>query len=258
MCRIVSFVSSSGGVGQTSLIYELSKMLAEKNCRVCVFDGHFNLNVISLKYKSNLCHDLMEYLTGNINAVDALCSENSHLKFVQTNMVTFNYLAHYELIKVFVSELSEHFDYILIDTNSCAKKQLSLMLECSNEVVMMLSNEVISIRSGAKFLQKIYFYENILSVNIVLNKVKVIAEISGRALGEKEISEIFKMPLLYVFPLFYKNNIFGGFASRKMLKKMMNEFCKSFMLNERFQSNYKKQYDGIVGFLRRKIYAKYE
>ncbi len=258
MCRIVSFVSGSGGVGQTSLIYSLSKMLSEKNFRVCVFDGHFNLNVISLKYNSVEEHDLMEYIAGNLGALEVLCSENAYLKFVKCNCITFNYLAHFELIKAFILELANHFDYILIDANSNAKKQLSLALECSNEAILILSNELCSIRSGAKILQKIYFYENILSVNIVLNKIRVIAEICGNALGEKEISEIFKIAPLFVFPKFYKNNIFENKKAGTKTEKMLYEFCESFLSNERIESDYKKQYSGLIGYFRRKFYEKYE
>ena len=258
MCRIVSFVSGAGGVGQTSLIFELSKMLAERNFKVCVFDGHFNLNVISLKFDCKTQADLMDYLSGDLCAEEAVCNAGHNLKVVKTNCITYNYLSHFELIKIFIDKLSESFDYILIDTNSKAKKQLSLALEASNETILLLSDDFYDVRSSAKILQKVYLYENIMSINLVLNKMRVIAEFAGTALGEKEIAEIFDIEPLFVFPLFYKNNIFERAKRDSKLDCLLTQFCESFVRNERYECDYKKQYRGVIGYIRRKLYAKYE
>ena len=61
MCRIISFISSAGGIGKTSIIYELSKDLSSSKNKVCVFDGYFGINNLSLKYENDEDIDLKDY-----------------------------------------------------------------------------------------------------------------------------------------------------------------------------------------------------
>lgn len=257
MCRIVSFISGAGGLGQTSIIFELSKRLAERKFNVCVIDGYFNLNSISLKLNTEGV-DLKEYISGNASLNDVLITAQKNLKFVKTNCATFDYLSHFEQIKYFMLEISEQFDYILIDVNSVGKKQLSLALESSNEVVLIMDNDPYCLRNGAKLLQKVYLYKNILNINIVLNKMKIIAEMNNHALGEEDISDIFKIEPLFVFPKFYKYNVFNMANSSTTNSIILDKFCSSFITNQRRIIDYKKKYHGLIGFFRRKLYEKFE
>ena len=49
MCRVVGFIGAVGGVGVTSLVFELGERLSADS-RVCVIDLKCNRNSLSLKY----------------------------------------------------------------------------------------------------------------------------------------------------------------------------------------------------------------
>lgn len=253
MSRVVSFLSGCGGLGQTSLIFELGKQLS-KTARVCVFDACFGINSLSLKFGEG-DSDLKDFLSGDRNFEDCYEFVGDNLALVRTNCLTYDYATKENLIELFISKLKDKFEYVLIDVNSASKNQLSLMLGLSNEAVIISNNDPLVLRSSAKLLQKIYFYSNISVVSLVLNKMRVIAELSGRALGEREIAEILKLEPLFVFPKYFKNNIF---SSRKWGNNIFEKFAKSFESLERQEYLYKKNYVGFLGFLRRKLYEKFE
>lgn len=258
MCRIISFISSAGGIGKTSIIYELSKDLSSSKNKVCVFDGYFGINNLSLKYENDDDVDLKEYLVGNLSLKEVVNKANYNLFYIKSNSASFDYLLHFELIKFFVEELSSFFDYILIDVNSLNMKNLSLFLECSNEMILICSNENITIRNSAKLLQKACYYSNIKNQKIILNMARVIGEIKGNFLGEKEIEEILKREIVFVIPKFYKNNYF--LLQKDAIKKRIffKKLTTSIIQNKKIYSGYKDKYKGFLGLLRRRFYEKFE
>lgn len=258
MCRIISFISSAGGIGKTSIIYELSKELSSIKNKVCVFDGYFGINNLSLKFENDGDIDLKEYLVGNLSLKEVINKENYNLFYIKSNSASFDYLMHYELIKFFVEELSGSFDYILIDVNSLNMKNLSLFLECSNEIILICNNENITIRNSAKLIQKACYYSNIKNQKIILNMAKVIGEIKGRFLGEEEIEDILKREIIFVIPKFYKNNYFSLQKCTITKKFFLKKLTTSIIQNKKVYSGYKDKYKGFFGLLRRRFYEKFE
>jgi MinD-like ATPase involved in chromosome partitioning or flagellar assembly len=264
MCRIVSFISCKGGVGKSSLILSLAVGLSEQRKKVCVVDGYFGINGISLmienKFQNNEeCNfDLKDYLIGNLTAEECLVEASNNLFFIKTNSSTFDYLSHYELIKFFIEELSFKFDFILIDVNSFSLKNSTMFFECSNETVIVLDDSEIAIRNSSKLIQKTFFYENIKSRNLIINKARIIGELNRQFLNEKDIEEILKIKVLFVFPKFYKYNIFELKNHRTKERKVLSKFVYAFESNQHVDCGLKLNYRGIGGFFKKKIYAKYE
>ena len=85
MCRIISFLSASGGVGKTTIIYNVSKYISRKNYKVCIIDGYFKYNTISNLFTNNNTVDFKEYIKGKIGTIDICNKYNDYLYFVKTN-----------------------------------------------------------------------------------------------------------------------------------------------------------------------------
>ncbi len=263
MCRIVSFVSSKGGVGKSSLIFSLALGLSKKQ-RVCVIDSYFGMNQLSLMIEDyfNLYNkdsfDLKNYLNGSLSLSEVINLANDNLFYIKSNNATFDYLSHYELLKFFIEQLSSEFDYIFIDVNTFCNKTLSLFFETSNEMILVLDDSEVAVRNSSKLIQKSYFYDNIKVRNLVISKARIITQIYKKCLNQNDIEEILKLQVMFVFPKLLKNNFFQNKNLRLKDKIMLAKFVKAFKSNQFVDSGAVSEYKGLLGYIKRRIYFKYE
>lgn len=255
MCRIISFISARGGLGKTSIIKYLSEALAKRDKKVCVFDGVFELNNISLKFEREKGVDLADFLIGKICSFAALNKASENLFFVKTNEVGFNYYSKSELILRFIFEISQSFDFILIEVNALDFKNLALFLKSCNEVFVLVNQDSEVLRNTFKLLKQLNYYQNITNVKLLINEFKVISQIKNQLLSEEEISKILKTEIIFSFQKFLKNNPFNFKSSEP---KIEEKFYSSVMNNCWQKFDYKKNYKGIFGKIKQKIYLKFE
>lgn len=247
-----------GGVGKTSIIYELAKELSRQGHSVCVMDAYFNMNVCSTMFEDRPGVDLKEYLCGNLKAYDVINeTQYYNLYYVKSNSVTFDYLAQSELIKEFTVSVSCHFDFFLIDVNCFNERILNLMLEVSSESMIIVNDQEDTIRNSMKLVQKVHLYSNINNISMTINQARIIKEMKGQVLGEEEIEDILKQEILFIFPKFYKHNIFRSGMSVKK-RYYIQKFCRAFLSNTKEILDYKKDYKGIFGMFKRRLYEKFE
>ena len=180
MSRIISFLSAKGGIGKSSIIYNLSKNLSLSDYRVCVIDSYFALNGVSLLLERNKSIDFKEYILGNLGTLNVLNKVNNNLFYVNTNSSNFDYKKHLNLIKFFILEIAENFDFIFIDVNCFDECVLEVMLEVSNEVIFITSDNEISIRNTAKIINYAKRFKNVYSRKILLNMTREIASIKNK------------------------------------------------------------------------------
>lgn len=257
MCRIVAFISSAGGLGQTSIIEMLSKKLAKQDFKVFALDANFCMNDLSLRFECDEKSDLKDYLSGNCNCGDVINYGKCGVDFVQTNCASYDYIKHTELIKYFIDMISKNYDFILIDSNAFSSKVLSLTLNLCNEVICITSDESASVVNCAKLLKLLQMYKNIKNKKLIINKARLVLQSKKRALNEHDIFEVLKTEILFVFPYFFKGNIFRKNADEKN-RKFAEEFCYSFITNDRRQSDYMSAYRGVLGGIRKILHSKYE
>lgn len=267
MCRIVTFVAASGGIGQTGIIKKLAESLSAIGRRVCVIDAHFGLNdlALSLSSKSKRSSDffalknldLMHYLSGEVGtARDVAGYCNSGYWVVCSNFAEFDYYRHLEVFDAFVKELSEDFDFVLIDSNSFAPRALELALVPASEVILVLGDGEASVFNGSRLIKKIKGLNRAAEILLLLNKAHIALAASGLCLRESEIKEVLGCELLFAFPLFYKHNIFSKKIRHKS-SEIFVEFVRSFL--ERVDCRSKSQsFRGLLGMLKRKYRTKFE
>lgn len=257
MCRIISFVSAKGGSGQTSVVSMLASGLAEKGRFVCVIDGVFAFNEFALSMERSRAFDLAEYLAGNIGLLDALNKAQENLYFIKTNEAGFVYLKFGELIDKMIFALSERFDYILIDVNTHDKNNLNLFLSVSTEVFIIVSQDKNTLLGSRKILKRIDFYKNITNVKIIVNKFKTISSLKNKSLNEGDIEAIVGRKIIFCFPKFLKHNIFNKKCGVKFLyyQKLFEESVEK---NDWIKADYKREYFGLIGRVKRLVYYKFE
>lgn len=258
MGRVIGFISSKGGVGKTSIIEIVSKGLIGFGCKVCVFDSYFSSNVISLIIGNENDIDLKEYLIGNKGTQCVLNKSFYNLYYVKTNSHVFDYYKHLNLIKFFIEEISQIFDYVLIDINSFDRAIFESMVGVSSEIICVCSGDEIEIRNMAKMISSIKFFKKEIVINLILNKFKVISSMIGKCLGEKEIFELLKVGILATIQKFYKYNKTTNFKKNKNSNNLVKNLSYSIITNKKeCYCDYKK-YKGLFGMFRRWRYLKYE
>ena len=249
MSRIISFVSACGGIGKTSIIYEVSKIIA-KNKKVCVFDSYFGMNNLSLRFEKENDIDFKDYLTGRLGTYNVLNKVNNNLFYIKTNSVNFDYLKHAELIKFFLYQIAEDFDFLLIDVNCFNLQTLDLMLDVSNEAIVIVSDDETCVRNSAKLIQKINTVKDIYNTNLLINKVRSIKSIKRKCLSEVDISEILKCEVIFSIPKLYNFN--------RYFNQFIYKFAYSIIKNKNISYKFYSKYKGILGYIRRIKYAKFE
>lgn len=256
MSRIVSFLSIKGGVGKTSILAELATELAHTDHKVCVFDAYFNINGCSSRFENFESKDLKDCLTGRLKPQDVINHFTYNLDFIKSNSVTFNYLTYSAEIKRFLQGISLAYDYVLIDVNCFNDEVLDLMLSVSNEALLVLSDHEDAIRNSMKLIQKVHLYRNINNINLIINQARIIKEMKGKVLGEREIEEILKEEVLFVFPKFVERSMIG--AKLPIKRACFKKFSEAFISNTKNILDYKKTYKGPFGIIKRRLYEKYE
>lgn len=282
MCRIVTFVSAAGGVGQTSIIKKLADSLSGLGHRVCLIDAHFGLNDLSLRFLEKrersgdsveldklTDFDLKDYLSGeHYCAGDIPTRQGRGVWVVRSNCAEFDYTVHLELFVAFVKQLADDFDFVLIDSNSFSFRALELALLPATEIILILSDYEAHVLNGARLIKKIKSVNHCAECLLLLNKVHPALAASNIYLNETEIGELLKCRVLFSFPLFYKYNIFSDKFElqkrgadfnkhREKIGGIFFEFVRSFVEWRNCKSS-TFNFKGLFGLVRKRHRAKFE
>lgn len=257
MSRIIGFVGTSGGIGKTSIVYDLSIRLSMMGYRVCSFDACFNNNSLSSKFNIKHPKDLKDWLIGDFDENCVLNKVSTKLSFVKTNIFQFDYLRHVKLIKSFIEKISEIFDYVLVDFIVGDERFNEIVLTL-NEICVISGDDKESVLKLHRLRKKFLFYNHINVFNIVINKANLVGQIYGKNFTQEDIENLIKVEVLFVIPKFFKRNYFSYKNTTINQVKIMTKFCNAFITNKRVQNNMQKKYLGVFGFIRRKLHEQYE
>ena len=250
MGRIVGFVGVRPGVGSTSLCFELSKKLSKRDFLVCVIDFYFCMNDISTKFDDEGGVDLKDYLVGKIALDGILKQKDYNLYFIKSNVSHFDYLKYQKEIEKMIDDLSIRFDYVLIDVNAFDKRNLLCALNVVGEVFLVFDNEINTIKILSRMMNFVRQLSNIYNLNLIFNKSKIIGQLAKKYLTRNDIEEALNEDVFFEFPKFLKYNYNQD--------KLFDQFCRCFVDNKILHMQYSKKYKGLLGRIKRRVYAKFE
>ena len=161
MGRIIGITSHLGGVGKTATTLNIGMCLAAMNHTVLLLDGD-PLAGLSLAAGLGRRSDrgLYQFLNGSVGLEETIhVSRRSNLGLVRTGVTK---LAHiyrmekrtgWEKLWHAVRELARGCDYLLVDT-ACGHSTLTtLLLGCTDAVIMLLPSRTLAVRSLPLFLR---------------------------------------------------------------------------------------------------------
>jgi septum site-determining protein MinD len=203
MGDIIVIASGKGGVGKSTTVANLGCRLAMAGKSVVMIDadtGLRNLDVI-LGQSDRIVYDLTDVTEGRCSLSDALldCKEDKKLYFLPTSQTKEKSAVTKDEMKKLTGELSQKFDYVLIDSPAGIEAGFENAVAGAARAVVVVTPEYTSIRDADRILEGI---ENagIKDCGLVINRYRHDMAISGDMPRIDEIIELLAVDLLGVVP----------------------------------------------------------
>lgn len=194
---MITFASGKGGTGKTTVVANVGVALAQLGLKVVILDADIamaNLGLmLGLEGQKTTLH---EVLAGEASVSKVIAEGPKGVKVVPSG-VSFDGIKKAKLdhLKEVVSELSEKFDFLLIDSPSGLDRDAVTVLTSGKEMVIVTTPDIASL-------------SNALRVKVVGEQlgVKPIGVVVTRATGGREdvskngISSMLELPLLATIP----------------------------------------------------------
>lgn len=258
MARRIVVTSGKGGVGKTTVCALLGMKLADLGFRVAILDmdiGLNNLDVV-MGLEAEIHFDLIDVINGVCRLKQALVQHKKfpNLYILASTHVYDDAFITKEQIKEVVDRLAESFDYILLDCPAGVEEGFRRTIYSASEALVVVTPHISSVRDADKVLSILSSY-NLLSKNLIINRIRGDFIATSETLDEEEIIRFLKVKLIGTIPEddgITKMDLTGSDES----KGLDRAIC---LLAENLHNGTRKIYDcsrryrGFWGILRRNI-----
>ena len=203
MSEIIVVTSGKGGVGKTTVTANLGLGLAKLNKKVVVVDtdiGRRNLDVV-LGLENRIVYNLIDVIEGSCRMKQALirdkqCDNLCLLPSAQTRDKTA--ITPEQMIKL-TDDLSEEFDYILLDCPAGIEQGFKNAIAGANRAIVVTTPEVSAIRDADRIIGLLQANE-MPRVQLIINRLRMDMIRRGEMMSVEDVTEILAVELLGAIP----------------------------------------------------------
>ena len=203
MSEIIVITSGKGGVGKTTVTANLGLGLAKLNKKVVVVDtdiGLRNLDFV-LGLENRIIYNLIDVIEGTCRMKQGLirdkrCENLFLLPSAQTKDKTA--VTPEQMIKL-TRDLSEEFDYILLDCPAGIEQGFKNAIAGANRAIVVTTPEVSAIRDADRIIGLLQANE-MPEIHLLINRLRMDMIRRGEMMSVEDVTEILAVDLIGAVP----------------------------------------------------------
>lgn len=204
MGEAIVITSGKGGVGKTTTTANIGISLALHGKKVCMVDtdiGLRNLDVV-IGLENRIIYDLVDVINQNCRLQQALIRDKRFealylLPAAQTKDKT---AVDSTQMKELIAKLKEDFDYVLIDCPAGIEQGFKNAISGADKAIVVTSPEIAAVRDADRVIGLIEAEDNINSLQLAINKIRINLLKSKEIMDIDEIVSILAIDLLGIIP----------------------------------------------------------
>ena len=203
MGEVIVITSGKGGVGKTTTTANIGVGLAKLNKKVVVIDtdlGLRNLDVV-MGLENRIVYNLVDVIEGNCRMKQALIKDKRYenLYLLPSAQTKDKSAVSPEQVRKLTEELSEEFDYILLDCPAGIEQGFQNAISGAHRAIVVTTPEVSAIRDADRIIGLLE-KNNIKKVDLVINRIRMAMVKRGDMMSVEDVTEILAVNLLGAVP----------------------------------------------------------
>ncbi len=203
MTRIIVVTSGKGGVGKTTCTANLGMALAQRDQRVAVLDADFGLRNLDLLLglENRIVYTALDVLAGDCRMEQALVKDKRqpNLALLAAAQNRSKESITPEQTAALVAQLTDSFDYILVDSPAGIEMGFRNAISAANEAIIVTTPEISAVRDADRVIGLLEA-NDVKKIQLIVNRLKPAMVQLQQMMSVQDVEDILAIPLLGVIP----------------------------------------------------------
>ncbi len=203
MSRVIVVTSGKGGVGKTTSTANLGMALARLGRQVALVDADFGLRNLDLLLglENRVVYTALEVIAGECRLEQALVKDKrqNQLALLPAAQNRNKDAVTPEQMKKLIQDLSEKFDYVLVDCPAGIELGFQNAIAAAQEALVVTTPEIAAVRDADRVVGLLEA-ERIKQIHLIINRLRPGMVQANDMMSVQDVQEILSIPLIGVVP----------------------------------------------------------